>query len=84
MANKPLDTQLLDHAIVFAVRAHAGTERCGKGSPYIVRPMEDKASHRWHYRGLVESLRELEGTFAFKEFEELVNKVFGYEGAQII
>ena len=198
MANKPLDTQLLDRAIVFAVRAHAGTERRGKGFPYIVHPMEameivatitpdqellaaaalhdtvedtdvtvekiraefgdrianlvasesdefpeglseeaswhmrkqaaidrlgaashdakivalgdklsnmraiardyavqgdalwsifhvkDKASHEWHYRGLVESLRELEGTFAFKEFEELVNKVFGYEGAQII
>ena len=190
MANKPLDTQLLDRAIVFAVRAHAGTERRGKGFPYIVHPMEameivatitpdqellaaaalhdtvedtdvtveqireefgdrianlvqsesdefpeglseeeswhmrkqaaidrlgaashdakivalgdklsnmraiardyalrgdalwsifhvkDKASHEWHYRGLVESLRELEGTFAFKEFEALVNKVF--------
>lgn len=27
MANKPLDTSLLDRALVFAVRAHAGTER---------------------------------------------------------
>ena len=197
MANKPLDTQLLDRAIVFAVSAHAGTERRGKGFPYIVHPMEameivatitpdqellaaaalhdtvedtdvtveqireefgdrianlvqsesdvfpegmseeeswhmrkqaaidrlgaaphdakivalgdklsnmraiardyalrgdalwsifhvkDKASHEWHYRGLVESLRELENTFAFKEFEGLVNKVFGYESAKI-
>ena len=40
MANKPLDTALLDRAIVFAVRAHAGTERRGKGFPYIVHPME--------------------------------------------
>jgi len=40
MANKPLDTQLLDRAIVFAVQAHAGTERRGKGFPYIVHPME--------------------------------------------
>ena len=40
MANKPLDTLLLDRAIVFAVRAHAGTERRGKGFPYIVHPME--------------------------------------------
>ena len=40
MANKPLDTVLLDRAIVFAVRAHAGTERRGKGFPYIVHPME--------------------------------------------
>ncbi len=40
MANKPLDTQLLDRAIIFAVRAHAGTERRGKGFPYIVHPME--------------------------------------------
>ena len=40
MANKPLDTTLLDRAIVFAVRAHSGTERRGKGFPYIVHPME--------------------------------------------
>ena len=40
MANKPLNTELLDRAIVFAVRAHAGTERRGKGFPYIVHPME--------------------------------------------
>ena len=40
MANKPLDTSLLDRAIIFAVRAHAGTERRGKGFPYIVHPME--------------------------------------------
>ena len=40
MANKPLDTTLLDRAIVFAVRAHAGTERRGKGFPYIVHLME--------------------------------------------
>ena len=38
--NKPLDTTLLDRAIIFAVRAHAGTERRGKGFPYIVHPME--------------------------------------------
>ena len=36
----------------------------------------DKASHEWHYRGLLESLRELEDTFAFREFEQLVNQVF--------
>lgn len=40
MANKPLDTELLDRAILFAVKAHAGTERRGKGFPYIVHPME--------------------------------------------
>ncbi len=40
MANLPLDTNLLDRAIDFAVRAHAGTERRGKGFPYIVHPME--------------------------------------------
>ena len=40
MPNNPLDTQLLDRAIIFAVRAHAGTERRGKGFPYIVHPME--------------------------------------------
>ena len=40
MANKPLNTELLDRAIIFAVKAHAGTERRGKGYPYIVHPLE--------------------------------------------
>jgi len=43
MANHPLDTSLLDHAIRFAVQAHAGTERRGKGFPYILHPMEAAA-----------------------------------------
>ena len=190
MANKPLDTELLDRAIVFAVRAHAGTERRGKGFPYIVHPMEameivatmtrdqellaaaalhdtvedtdvtieqiraefgdrvaslvaaesdephqsrdsienwrarkqtainrlscgsrdakmvalgdklsnmraiardyaeqgdklwnifhsnDRKDHEWHYRGLADALSELHDTFAFKEFEHLINEVF--------
>ena len=37
---KYFDTELLDRAIGFAVRAHSGTERGGKGFPYIVHPME--------------------------------------------
>jgi len=40
MANKRLDTDFLDRAINYAVKAHAGTERRGKGFPYIVHPME--------------------------------------------
>ncbi len=40
MANKYLDTDLLDRAIIFAVEAHHDTERRGKGFPYIVHPME--------------------------------------------
>ena len=190
MANNPLNTDLLDRAIVFAVRAHAGTERRGKGFPYIVHPMEavsivatitsdqellaaaalhdtvedtditvdeirsefgerianlvaaesdqfqegvseeeswhgrkqaaidrlskashdakivalgdklsnmraiardyavqgdalwslfhvtDRSEHEWHYRGLADALRELSDTFAFQEFEHLINQVF--------
>ena len=186
MANHPLNTDLLDHAIIFAVKAHSGTERRGKGFPYIVHPLEaveivatmtadqellaaaalhdtvedtdvtvdqireefgdrvaalvsdetdnlpesatwharkqaaidrlarashdakivalgDKLSnmraiardyavqgdalwklfhaenpkdHEWHYRGLAESLRELEDTFAYQEFITLINQVF--------
>ena len=38
--DKKLDTSLLDRAICFAVQAHAGLERKGKGFPYIVHPME--------------------------------------------
>ena len=40
MANKPLNTAILDRAIIFAVKAHTRTERRGKGYPYIVHPME--------------------------------------------
>lgn len=40
MANKYLDTDLVDRAIVFAVKAHHNTERRGKGFPYIVHPLE--------------------------------------------
>lgn len=186
-----MDTALLDKAVIFAVKAHAGTERRGKGFPYIVHPMEaveivstitpdqellaaaalhdvvedcgvsveeirrefgnriadivesesdileegeseeetwhsrkqkamdrlasasmdskivalgdklsnmraisrdyavkgdslwslfhvvDKKEHEWHYRGLANSLRELSGTFAYKEFVFLINQVFG-------
>lgn len=35
-----IDTSLLDRAIIFAVKAHQGMERKGKGFPYIVHPME--------------------------------------------
>ena len=190
MANKPLNTELLDRAIIFAVKAHSGTECRGKGYPYIVHPLEaveivatmtndqellaaaalhdtvedtdvtleqiqaefgdriatlvaaesdemsagvseedswhirkraaidrlakasrdvkmvalgDKLSniraiardysvqgdalwnlfhakypkdHEWHYRGLAEALKELEGTFAYQEFVKLINQVF--------
>jgi (p)ppGpp synthase/HD superfamily hydrolase len=43
MANKYMDTTLLDRAIIYAVRAHANSERRGKGFPYIVHPMEAMA-----------------------------------------
>lgn len=38
-----LDSTLLDKAIKYAVDAHSGTERQGKGFPYIVHPMEAMA-----------------------------------------
>jgi len=40
MANKYIDSTLLDKAIIFAVNAHKNSERRGKGFPYIVHPME--------------------------------------------
>ena len=190
MANKPLNTAVLDRAIIFAVKAHSGTERRGKGYPYIVHPMEaveivatmtkdqellaaaalhdvvedtdvtveqirtefgdrvaalvaaesdevpagiseedswhsrkqaaidrlakasreakmvalgdklsnmraiardfadqgnalwnlfhakDPKDHEWHYRGLAEALKELDGTYAYQEFVKLINQVF--------
>lgn len=43
MANKPLDTELVDKAVKFAVDAHKGTERRGKGFPYVVHVLESMA-----------------------------------------
>lgn len=40
MGNKFIDTTFLDKAIKFAVKAHANSERRGKGFPYIVHPLE--------------------------------------------
>ena len=39
--------------------------------------VNDPKDHEWHYRGLADALRELKDTFAFKEFEMLINQVFG-------
>lgn len=41
--NSPLDTNLVDKAIIFATIAHGGTERRGKGFPYIIHPLEAMA-----------------------------------------
>lgn len=38
--NNPLDTNLFDKAVRFAIDAHSGTERRGKNFPYIIHPME--------------------------------------------
>ena len=38
--NNPLKTTFFDEAVKFAVEAHQGTERRGKGYPYIIHPME--------------------------------------------
>lgn len=40
MSEKHIDTSMLDKAIVFATKAHQGTERRGKNFPYIIHPME--------------------------------------------
>ena len=37
---------------------------------------KDPKEHEWHYRGLADSLRELQETFAYQEFEQLINQVF--------
>lgn len=35
-----------------------------------------KADHAWRYNALAEALSDLEGTFAYREFRELVDKTF--------
>lgn len=39
--------------------------------------VKDPAVHAWHYRGLASALKELDDTFAYKEFIQLVDQVFG-------
>jgi len=43
MANREINTDLFDRAAKFAIDAHHGTERRGKGSPYIIHAMEAAA-----------------------------------------
>ncbi|MBO4263818.1 MAG: hypothetical protein J5871_03970, partial [Bacteroidales bacterium] len=38
--------------------------------------VQEREAHAWHYRGLADALRDLAGTFAYREFENLVNQVF--------
>ena len=38
--NNPLDTTFFDDAVKFALEAHHGTERRGKGYPYLIHLME--------------------------------------------
>ncbi len=38
--NKNIDTTLLDKAMKYAIDAHKGVERRGKGFPYVVHPFE--------------------------------------------
>ena len=38
--------------------------------------IKEKAAHKWHYEGLADSLKELSDTFAYREFEYLVHKIF--------
>lgn len=37
---------------------------------------KDPKDHKWHYMGLVDSLKELDGTDAYKEFVEIIKKLF--------
>ena len=38
-----MNTELVDKAILFSTKAHQGTERRGKGFPYIIHPLEAMA-----------------------------------------
>ena len=39
--------------------------------------VKDKALHEWHFRGLARALESLKGTFAYTEFAETIDSVFG-------
>ena len=38
---------------------------------------KDRKDHEWHYRGLEDSLSVLKDTYAFQEFQQLIDQVFG-------
>ena len=40
---------------------------------------KDKSEHAWYYKSIAELLSDLSDTHAYKEYVELVNKVFGKE-----
>ena len=43
-----------------------------------------KPDHEWHYRGLAQALSDLAGTFAYSEFTDLLEQVFGKPAPQLI
>ena len=43
-----------------------------------------RADHEWHYRGLAQSLIDLAGTHAYKEFEQHLEHVFGKPKPELI
>jgi len=65
LANKPLNTDLLDCAIA--------RDYAMQGDALLFHTKAPK-NHEWHYRGLADALRELQDTFAYKEFEKLIKK----------
>ncbi len=38
--------------------------------------VKDKKEHEWHYRAVADALSDLKDTFAYREFVELIDKVF--------
>ena len=38
--------------------------------------VKEASAHEWHFRGLARALRSLHDTFAYREFEETIDKVF--------
>ena len=38
--------------------------------------IKDPKDHEWHYRGLADSLKELDGTEAYTEFVKILDELF--------
>ena len=41
--------------------------------------VSDPAAHEWHYRGLGQALSELDGTAAYREFNQLLDRIFSHK-----
>ena len=77
IANAPLDAKIVAMGDKLSnMRAIARDYEVQGDALWKLFHASDPKDHEWHYRGLADALRDLKDTFAFKEFEQLIDRVF--------